>query len=239
MTTEVVAGAVQPAQNAAPLPSRWAFFCWGTLPVWGLLGAGLLAAVLVVPTLWQADQAVQIVIAEVLAVLLYFGLFLWLSRSYRHWLPGARLPRSGRWRLFAVLGCWAAVMLVGLFSVLSGLTDLEAYEQYTSEFAQRLSVWPTWLLWLTLVVIGPAAEELAFRRWMLSVLPKAVGSVLAVPASVLLFVLMHFPSFLGQFIALLALSLATTWIWFKTHDWRMCWAVHALNNAVFVLGLSL
>ena len=237
--TEGLAALPQPLQAAPPRPGRWKLFWLGLVPVWGFLLTMLVGVIVVFGAFGREQTAQTIMLAEILAVVLFLALIVVLSMANRDWLPAATIPRSFRWKALALLASWFVVFAVGALAVLAGITDLDAYNDYLEVFRSRLDVWPVGLTWAMAVVVGPAAEELAFRRWMLSVLPKAIGTPLAVVASVLLFVLMHFPTFWGQFVVLLALSVATTWLWFKTRDWRMCWALHALNNAQFVLVLSL
>lgn len=222
----------------APKPtSRWRYFWYAMAPVAGLLGTAVVAAALVALVVGRENQIALASVGQAIASVLFLGFIVWLSVAKREWLADEPISRSAWWRVKAVVGCWLLMTGFGMMLSVSGVIDPNVYRSYQDDFRALMAGSPQLLVWAVVVFIGPLAEELAFRRWMLSVLPKAIGAPLGVAGSALLFVLIHFPSFLGQFLMLLSLSAATTWLWLKTRDWRMCWALHALNNTLFLIGL--
>lgn len=143
--------------------------------------------------------------------------------------PGAN---TWRYRLGWVLGLLLVQSAWGY--ALSAWTDPDGsgFADYARIFHELFSTLPMAVVLLFIVVIGPWFEELAYRKWMLSILPRAVGMPLAVLISGACFVLMHGPASAWQALGLGGLALLLSLLWLRTRSLTACWLLHAANNAL-------
>jgi membrane protease YdiL (CAAX protease family) len=167
--------------------------------------------------------------ATVASVLLVAGLKAlgWLAPDP----PRAELLRIAGW-----VGGGAVVCIAGqeLLSALQSYLWVPAQEQEgVVEAAQRGG--PAFLL--ALVLVGPAGEELIFRRFLFTTLDRGCGRAAAYAGSALLFGLLHLnPS------ALLLYLWIGVWcavVYAKTGTIWAAIAVHALNNGFALSDLLL
>ncbi len=163
--------------------------------------------------------------------LLFYALLLGLVYSHRQLLPE---PLALSWprRIGWVLG----LLLVhsAISHALSAAMDPDggAFDDYARIFRELFRSLPMALVLLFIVVIGPWFEELAYRKWMLSTLPKAIGLPAAVLLSAACFVLLHAPGSLWQVLGLASLALLLSLLWLRTRSLAACWLLHAGNNAL-------
>ncbi|SFM37237.1 CPBP family intramembrane glutamic endopeptidase [Halopseudomonas yangmingensis] len=171
---------------------------------------------------------------------LWLAYLLWPDSS-RQILAGSRTSRQC-W-LLAILGAVLLVLLADpLANWLDTLLDLSALPSGGGDVWSLLEQRGALLLlgiWLTVVWV-PLAEELIFRGWLFQGLRHTrAGMWLALPASSLIFALLHSFYSPGGMLVIGLLGLGLGWLrWYSTSLWP-CVLGHALYNALTLLWVAL
>lgn len=204
------------------------------LESWGILGWFVLASIaavgpgmLLLNLVHGLDKSAGTL---VLVALSYVPLFWWLRRrAGRRWMRPESAHRVPGW-LYPALPVLVLPMLV-LLSVLSYL--------HLPNWLHALDTTARTNPLLTLlfgVVIIPACEELLFRGIILPGLLRRYRPWLAIGQSALLFAVMHANP--AQSVPVFFMGLLLGALFYYTRSLWVCWALHALNNAL-ALGSSL
>ena len=204
------------------------------LESWGILGWFVLASIaavgpgmLLLNLVHGLNKSVGTL---VLVALSYVPLFWWLRRrAGRRWMRPESAHRVPGW-LYPALPVLVLAMLV-LLSVLSYL--------HLPNWLHSLDTTARTNPLLTLlfgVVIIPACEELLFRGIILPGLLRRYRPWLAIGQSALLFAVMHANP--AQSVPVFFVGLLLGTLFYYTRSLRVCWALHALNNAL-AFGSSL
>ena len=160
--------------------------------------------------------------AAVLAVVPAAWWLAHLARTGR--TPGYLAFRPFRWRPF--LGGLGGVVVVGLFS---GFVVTEENDVMMQIFRDAGS--PP-LLWFTVSVLAPIAEEVVFRGFVFEGLARGRGG--AVTASLftsLVWSLIHLQYSWREMSVIFLLGLVLGWVRHRSGSVWACMALHAVNNA--------
>ena len=145
----------------------------------------------------------------------------------------------------AAVYCMAAVVLGLVVPLIGGkLTELLAHGHAVPQDVKQLgggaSTGFRIALTLTVASIGPLVEEVLFRGVLLSALLRRLRTVWAVPASALLFALVHLPDLHWLWYALPNLALlgvVLAWLRLRSGSLWPSVIAHASNNLLAMLAL--
>lgn len=183
---------------------------------------------------------VVLVLLGAAAVTLWLAHRLWPQLWSQAQPPGFgfAVPSSGTWCAIAVA--------VGLVMPLVGgkLTELIAHGHAVPQDVKELGGEARLLfrvaLTLTVTSIGPVVEELLFRGALLSALLRRLRAVWAVPASAVLFALVHLPDLHWLWYALPNLALlgvALAWLRLRSGSLWPSVIAHGCNNLLAMAAL--
>lgn len=204
------------------------------LESWGILGWFVLASIaavgpgiLLLNLVHGLDKSAGTL---ALVALSYVPLFWWLRRrAGRRWMRLELAHQVPSW-LYAALPVLVLAMLV----LLSALSYLHLPNWlHTLDTAARTNPLATVLFG---VVIIPACEEILFRGIILQGLLRRYRPWLAIGQSALLFAVVHANP--AQSVPVFFMGLLLGALLYYTRSLWVCWALHALNNAL-AFGSSL
>ena len=201
----------------------WGILGWFVLASLAALGPGVLLLNLL-PGLSKPATTL------VLAALGYVPLFWWLRRrAGRRWTRPQLGLRGPGW-LYPAL----PVLVLALVVLLSGLHYLHLPNwMHTLDTTARTN--PQLTLLFGMVII-PACEEVLFRGIILPGLLRRYRPGLAIGQSALLFAVLHANP--AQSVPVFFMGLLLGALFYYTRSLWVCWAFHALNNAL-ALGSAL
>ncbi len=201
----VVVGKMLAGATADQLTKQDPMQMMGGLPIiWSLVGSGLLTLFLLWLYLRKNDRLAAI------------GLNQWSQISLKTTI------------LLAVILCGTAMLFNYLYEtyVIPGVelqTDLRMlFESIPVTFANRT------LLFVTIAVIAPAAEELLFRGLLQKSLAHRLPVAAAIGVSSAVFAAMHMDAY--AFPALFAMGAAFGYIYYRTGSLRVNILLHMINN---------
>ncbi len=166
--------------------------------------------------------------------------------------------RKGNWRAIGLSQfkkqdiAWPFIGLVVYFpiyiaviSVLATLTKINLNQQQNVGFSQSTTGWPLILVFISLVVLPPIAEEIAFRGFLYSSLKKNLPKIWAVAITGLIFAIPH--ALEGQGGGLLWVAAVDTFIlsavlcWLREKTGRLYAGIglHALKNFIAFASIFL
>ena len=217
-----------------------AFLAVGGFLIVGQLVPGIVVAVglAVQGKLSQVPAEAEAQIIPYLPVIVFWGVGVAAGMvgllALLKWL--APKPKaSGRWRIPWVIGLTVACVLgTQAISWLMALAGLEAKEQdIITKGVLMGSIW----FHLAIMVGAPLGEELIFRRLVFSSLDAGCGRGVAYFVSAFLFALIHFH--FSLFVAYMWMAACFTLAYEKTGSYWGAFAVHAFNNSLVLLVMSL
>jgi uncharacterized protein len=201
----------------------------------GFYGAMLLPVL--VGTAWsfhtkRDDVILEFWVASVLYAIIAAFAFAWREE----WTGLLRRPRLTSRRMFVGVAVTpvvsvAAAHLLGIAAKTWGLPINELTRGYGSEG------FPLWLLVLSVVVLAPLFEEVAFRGVLLEKLQRLMGPTQAIWVTAILFGLIHF-SVLSMAVFLIPIAVLAGYATFRTGSLLPALYIHSAHNAG-VLGLEL
>jgi uncharacterized protein len=195
---------------------------------WGILGWYLLASIaalgpgmLLLNLVRGLDKSAGTL---ALVALSYVPLFWWLRRrAGQRWTRPELAHRVPGW-LYPALPVLVLAMLV----LLSALSYLHLPNWlHTLDKTARTNPLPTLLFG---VVVIPACEEILFRGIILPGLLRRYRPWLAIGQSALLFAVIHANP--AQSVPVFFMGLLLGALYYYTRSLWVCWALHALNNAL-------
>lgn len=134
-------------------------------------------------------------------------------------------------------------ILTGIFCYIAGLFILQviAYispKLYSQTFEALTLMSQSYQLLIYMIIIGPIAEELLIRGFILTGLKNRYGPTIAVVLSSLIFAALHLP-LVAQSIYAFCLGILFGFLYLKTGSIRACILAHIFNNGIFVLIVNL
>jgi membrane protease YdiL (CAAX protease family) len=185
----------------------------------------------------QVSEGMQVIepadLARALALgsCLSLGVLALLCWAYRRRLDSARAfgwRRGAGWLLATLAAIYASNALLSILLA----PGQDVLDRYLDTYRALLEELPLWASAAFMIGLAPLAEELAFRKWMLSLLPRAIGNVAAIVVGSSLFVAVHFPDSLWHAGMLASASLGFALLWMRSRSLLLCWSAHAAFNTV-------
>jgi len=229
-----------PAVEPAPRPERYPFWGYQDLVILlGLILPVVVLSALIVGGLLQffpqqaSSPAVGVLSAQFLAYSLWF-FCLWTLIRFRYgkpfWFSLAWVTPRRSLLLYAVYGPLLA-LAVGVAGAL--LQTPEIKMPMMDLLRDRLSIT---LVGLFAVTLGPLAEELAFRGFVLPLLARSLGPVPAILVTSGVFALLHGPQYAWSWRHVLLIALASVAfciIRLRSGSTLAATAMHATYNLTF------
>jgi membrane protease YdiL (CAAX protease family) len=160
-----------------------------------------------------------------------FCVFAWcLPPRARLWPPRGALHAPGLYGAFLL--AWVPGTMFG-YAWLLRVTGADFPPQpHLQYFASRaLAAWPSVLAWATVVVVGPLAEEFAFRGYLRDLLHDVLGPRAGLWLTSVLFGLFHGVVFA---LPLTLLGLLFGWLRERYDSLAPAFVAHALHNGLTV-----
>ena len=185
------------------------------------------------PRVMSATDKARTILLGSLLSLPVFALLCWGFRRRLHTARDFTWKQGTRWTLLALLGIYA--VNISLSALLP--PQPESLQRYLDAYRPLFTDAPIWATALLMIVAAPLVEELAFRKWMLSLLPRAIGAVAGVLLGCALFISIHLPESAWHVTMLAAPSLAFSLLWMRSRSLLLCWVAHAVMNSIAFLAL--
>ena len=207
----------------------------------GLIAAGLLVAILVL-VLTQLDAGsdrevgvLGVVVVGLLEVLMLVAVWLFGIKKYgAPWrVAGLAAPRHNHWLLLAALALVLSLVLTAVYalSVSAAGADILVPPPVPVELPEggpfRL------LLVLVLGILGPFAEEVFFRGFLLAALVPAMGVMKALLVTSAIFAIGH--GVVAVMIPLFITGMLLSWLYLKTGSIWPGTAAHVAQNLLALL----
>lgn len=147
----------------------------------------------------------------------------------RDWLHLLRLPQGGanRWVVLVLavpLGTIAAALLVRYWAAEVGFQVQDLAEHFTGKH------YPVWAAAVSIIVLAPVFEEIAFRGVLLGKLQRVMSPTQAIWVTATLFGVIHF-SVLSMAFFIIPLALAAAYVTCRTKSLLPAICMHAAHNA--------
>ena len=170
-----------------------------------------------------------------ISTLMYLSFLIIKNRSIRFDKFKYQYQSAG-WPVWkCILACIAAIVWGELASYFIDLIQLgKTFTGYEEASQSAFGGQPLWLLLAVVVVLGPIAEELLFRRMILGRIKYYFGSRWAIVISALLFGIYH--GNMVQFVYAGLLGLGFGYIYDKSGNIRISIVAHMCLNLLAVLG---
>ncbi|MBR3396265.1 MAG: CPBP family intramembrane metalloprotease [Lachnospiraceae bacterium] len=143
-------------------------------------------------------------------------------------------PRVNRWSvpkiILSAVIAFAVAFVLNLVIAVSGL--MERFPTYAEQSQLSFAGQPAWLLIITVVIIGPIAEELVFRGLTYSRIKHYLGVPAAVILSSLIFGIYH--ANIVQFIYASLIGILLSLYYEKSGSLHACVLAHMAMNAFAV-----
>ena len=138
---------------------------------------------------------------------------------------------------------WHTILLVvGIYALMFVLTKVFGQQENSLDKFLKSSRYVVFLVAFVATFSAPIVEEVVYRGVLYSAFQKSFGIPIAVVFVTLVFALIHFPQYWGDYstlIALTTLSLLITMIRVKTNNLLPCILFHFAINAFYSLVLIL
>jgi len=140
------------------------------------------------------------------------------------------------WRLLAVAVCGAILCVFAAISAFALVKALfgERAAQVSFDTGMRgvPGLWDVFLLFVTLGILVPLAEELLFRRWLFGRLAAIGRTRVFVPVSTISFGIVHLGQSSIKVITIMALGGLCAWLFVRTRNVLWPWLAHIVNNTL-------
>lgn len=182
-------------------------------------------------------------VAETLTVA---GIVLYIRYRKGNWRSiGLHRPKKGdvAWPFIGLIIYYPIYIIV--ISILAAIVKLNLNQQQNIGFSQSTTGWPLILVFISLVVLPPIAEEIAFRGFLYSGLKKSLPKIWAIILTGVIFAIPHaLESQSGGLLWVAAvdtfiLSAVLCWLREKTGRLYAGMGLHALKNFIAFASIFL
>lgn len=164
---------------------------------------------------------------------LYSVITVWAVIWRRDWLPLVRWPEGGRRRWLVVMGLTPLVSISVAELLQAAALSLELPVQNIGE-GFGPDGYPLWLLAMTVVVLAPVFEEVAFRGLLLVRLQRVMSGAQAIWVTAILFGVLHL-SALSLAVLLVPLGAIAGYLTRESKSLLPALVIHAAHNAGVLL----
>ncbi len=197
----------------------------------GLFGIYLLLSIGIgVMVSGLGNSSIVIMVSSILTnFLLIVTALQWKNAKLSYLIKGNRpIPIS-----YILFGCLSSFFLVLFLDPFISLIPVPDWVIKLFEDVIKKNIWS----FLTLAVVAPVAEELLFRKIILTGLEKNYGAHKAILWSAFFFAIFHLNPWQGVGAFLIGIVLG--WLYLNTRNIWLCIAIHAFNNAMSFLAFYL